>query len=365
MRILSCQSAYGRGGVGQHFAQLVDETKHSVGLAHYYNGAPHPQDGAQGRTVTTAPFPWLHRWTPLRYSMSWSNHVRNECFDRRVAAQLTEPAERFMGFVGQALHSFRRARAIGVEVLELVAVNSHVDNVHRLHQQAANDTGFNDSWLNAAQRRKTRAEYAMADRIFVHSEYTRQSFIDAGIPPSKLERTVLTVDARFRPPASPASDDVFRVVYVGRIDATKGIALLREAFSRLPDQSELTLVGGWSSRRMRRYMEDWQADDPRLQIAPGDPLPALHAADVFAHPSYEDGFGYAPMEALACNVPVIVTADTGMKEYVVEGENGFIIPTGDADALFERLMHLYETRRTPRPVSNTTPPPIPRPASSC
>ena len=42
----------------------------------------------------------------------------------------------------------------------------------------------------------------------------------------------------------------------------------------------------------------------------------------------------------ACNVPVIVTEDTGMKESVVEGQNGFIIPTGDSEALLERLRRL-------------------------
>jgi len=58
---------------------------------------------------------------------------------------------------------------------------------------------------------------------------------------------------------------------------------------------------------------------------------------VFVHPSYEDGFGYAPAEALACGTPVVVTADTGMNEHVRDGINGFIVPTGRADALLDRL----------------------------
>lgn len=342
MRVLACQSPYGQGGVGQHFAQLVEETRHEGHLAHYYNASPPPGDEDQGREVSTPVFSWLHRWTPVRYSVAWSSYLKNQCFDGRVAARLTEPVDRFMGFTGQSLHSFRRARALGVDTLELVAVNSHVDNVKRLHERAAQDTGIRDTWLNGMQRRKILAEYEEADRIFVHSEYTRTSFLDAGIPGSKLERTTLEVDARFQPPPSRPDDDLFRVVYVGRLDATKGIPLLLNAFHRLPDPAELTLVGGWGTRRMRRYMEQWQAKEPRLRIAPGDPLPVLHRADVFVHPSYEDGFGYAPQEALACNVPVIVTEDTGMKESVVDGQNGFIIPTGDVDALFDRLIRLYD-----------------------
>lgn len=342
MRTLSCQSPYGRGGVGQHFAQLVQETKRRGHLARYYNAAPHPDDEEKGRAVSTPLFSWMHRWTPVRYSTSWSSYLKNECFDRRVAAALAEPTERFMGFAGQALHSFRRARETGVQTLELVSVNSHVDNVWRLHRRAAADTGIHDTWLNGTQRRKILAEYEMADRIFVHSEYTRTSFLDAGIPNSKLERTILTVDPRFRPAPSRRSNDRFRVVYVGRLDATKGIPLLLDAFHQLPGPAELTLVGGWATTRMRRYMEHWQAKEPRLRIAPGDPLPVLQRANVFVHPSYEDGFGYAPQEALACNVPVIVTEDTGMKESVVDGHNGFIIPTGDGDALLDRLHQLYE-----------------------
>jgi glycosyltransferase involved in cell wall biosynthesis len=75
-------------------------------------------------------------------------------------------------------------------------------------------------------------------------------------------------------------------------------------------------------------------------VQPGDPLPVLQKADVFVHPSYEDGFGYAPMEALACGVPVVVTEDTGMKEYVRDGVNGFIVPTGSVDAIVAALRHL-------------------------
>ena len=101
---------------------------------------------------------------------------------------------------------------------------------------------------------------------------------------------------------------------------TKGIALLLEAFDRLSiSNAELRIMGGWSTRSVRRRIQNRIAQDPRITVQPGDPLPVLQKADVFVHPSYEDGFGYAPMEALACGVPVVVTEDTGMKEYVRDG----------------------------------------------
>lgn len=339
MRVIACSSPYGKGGIGQHFAQLVEQSRQGGGLERYHTPRPKPGD-EKGQRLEGR---WWHRallrYTPIRFSPSWTNHVTNELFDRRLAARLTGSG-RFMGFVGTSLHSFRRAAELNVEHLELVAANSHVDNLMRLHKRATRQTGIKDTWLNEAQRRKTLKEYEMADIIHVHSEYVRESFLAEGVPADKLQRMVLEVDPRFEPPAERPDDGVFRVVYVGRVDATKGIPLLLEAFSQLEDPAELTLVGGWSTRAMRKYMQRQLQRDSRIVMAPGDPLPALQRADVFVHPTFEDGFGYAPMEALACGVPVIVTEDTGMKEYVREGENGFVVPTGSAEALHERMEHL-------------------------
>jgi len=345
-RLLACNSPYGQGGIGQHFAQLVEEARRDDALSGYLCPAPRPDD-ALGRAL---PAPAWHRWavqyTPVRFSPSWKNHLLNDLYDRTVAAALAGHDHRsfpdaFMGFVGKSLHSFHVAARNGTR-LELIAANTHVDNVRRLHAEAAHITGITDTWLNEAQRRKTLQEYEDADVIYVHAESTRQSFLDAGIPASKLERTVLRVAPRFVPPPARPDDGVFRLVYVGRVDATKGVPLLVEAFRRLPiSRAKLTIVGGWSTAAMRRFMEPHLHADPRITVAPGDPLSALQRADVFVHPSFEDGFGYAPMEALACGTPVIVTTDTGMQEYVRDSDNGFVVPTGDVDAIVSALQALH------------------------
>ena len=344
MRVLSCHSTYGEGGVGQHFAQLVEETRTAGDLHGYLAPGLRPNDPAGCQVTVPGWQQALLRYTPLRYAPAWTNHLLNVGYDRAAAQQLPDlvpppdAERRFMGVVGHAARSFKVARTLGFDRLELVAVNSHVDNVRRLHQRAAADSGVNDSWLNDAQVRRTRREYDMADAIYVHSDYTRDSFLAAGIPAQKLRRTHLHVDPRFVPPDQRPSEEGIRIVYVGRVDITKGMAVLLDAYEQLDvPRKHLTLVGGWPTRRTRRYLERRLANREDVTIAPGDPLPVLHSADVFVHPSYEDGFGYAPMEALACGVPVIVTEDTGMKEYVREGHNGFVVPTGSSTALVRRL----------------------------
>jgi glycosyltransferase involved in cell wall biosynthesis len=346
MRTLFCNTPYGTGGIGQHFAQLVTDSRRDSCLDRYYAFSVAPGD-SNGHVVSKSTYGLL-TYTPLRFLPGWKSYVDKDLFDRRLARRLAADdqftSDRLMGFVGSALRTFEVGRSIGVDTLELVAANSHVDNVTRLHAQAAADSGIHDSWLNEWQRRKTLREYERADRIYVHSEYVRHSFLDAGVSASKLVRTVLAPDPRFVPPTERPTDDTFRIVYVGRLEATKGIALLLDAFDRLshPD-IELVLVGGWSTRMGRRLIQSRMAADPRITLRPGDPLPVLQQADVFVHPSYEDGFGYAPMEALACGVPVIVTADTGMKEYVEEGTNGFVVPTGSIGALNTALDTVFRS----------------------
>ena len=349
MRVLSCNSAYGQGGIGQHFAQLVEESRQAGELDRYYALEAKPND-QRGLDVSVRTY-GLVTYTPLRFFPSWKNHVLNELFDRTIASRLEVPSDWFMGFAGKSLHSFRQAAQLGYSRLELVVPNSHVENVYRLHQQAARETGIQDSWLNRTQVRKTIREYEQADVIYVHSDYTAQSFIERGFPRTKLERTHLAVDERFRPPDQRPDDGVFRIAYVGRVDATKGLPLLFEAFERLPmPVAELRVVGGWSTRTMRKYVEARTQNDNRITVAPGDPLPVLQRADVFVHPTYEDGFGYAPTEALSCGTPVIATEDTGMKEYIREGKNGYLIPTGGVDALVQQLDHVAR-----KPLACTTP----------
>jgi glycosyltransferase involved in cell wall biosynthesis len=72
-------------------------------------------------------------------------------------------------------------------------------------------------------------------------------------------------------------------------------------------------------------------------MAPGDLLPHLQQANVCVHPTDEDRFAYAPIEAIACSIPVTATQDTGMKEYIQKGINGYVVPTGDWEATLERL----------------------------
>ncbi len=67
-------------------------------------------------------------------------------------------------------------------------------------------------------------------------------------------------------------------------------------------------------------------------------------SDVLVFPTLSDGFGMVVTEALAHGLPVITTERAGAADLVTHGENGFIIPPGDSDALAFAMQWCVEHR---------------------
>src|SRR5690606_8027789 len=70
----------------------------------------------------------------------------------------------------------------------------------------------------------------------------------------------------------------------------------------------------------------------------------LAAMDALCLPTTREGFPNVVLEAGAAGLPVIATRATGSVDAVVDGETGFLIPVGDAEALSERVNQLARDR---------------------
>ena len=130
-----------------------------------------------------------------------------------------------------------------------------------------------------------------------------------------------------------ARRDGTRILFVGRDEPRKGLAVLLEAFRRLRHpEAELVLVGP-SGRYGDRVHALGRVDDARLRKE-------LAAADVLCAPSLRgESFGLVLVEAMAAGVPVVASRIPGYDE-VVPGDAGVLVPPGDPTALADALKQL-------------------------
>jgi glycosyltransferase involved in cell wall biosynthesis len=338
--VVSCPAPLGTGGLGRHSEEIVGALERRTQPSVYLGESSDPQPDGRALALprlTTLLAPALRRSPPWRH---WRASV---AFDADAARRLPA-ADHLIAFNGTAVSQFRAARRLAFESISLMSANSHMRNVIRQHARAHREYPLERPWATRLLRRNLR-EYRQADRIYVASRYSWESFVEEGFSEESLSLFPLTPHPRFTPGGERASSGTFDVVYVGSLTVNKGVPLLLDAFTRLgqPDL-RLVLVGGWKTPGVRRFIQQACARDGRISVSPGDPLPRLRAAGVCVHAAYEDGFAYAPAEALACGVPVIVSEDTGMKDLIDPGVDGLILPTGSRPALTEAIEAAYRGR---------------------
>lgn len=255
-----------------------------------------------------------------------------------------DAVEAVIGAVADRILAFAKGR--GCRTLGH-PVCAHPDKVAALVGRAFDDVGLDPLMALPAAGERRRTEIELCDRLLVDSGVVAHSFTEAGVPAERISVVPPGADLeRFRPRGPDDCDrDVFRVVCVGTITPRKGQHVLLRAWRllRLP-RAELVLVGprGAGASAVTRGFE---GSFTHLARVPNAALRALLVrASVFVLPSVEDGFAQAPVEAMSCGVPVIVTANNGTAEMVTDGHDGFVIPAFDAEALAARLEALYRQR---------------------
>lgn len=135
---------------------------------------------------------------------------------------------------------------------------------------------------------------------------------------------------------------------VGRYVVEKGYRELIEAVKLLaadhPTLQVLTIGTSPSLERAEeiiRPQDDPDVGDRFVCLYDRDDMQDLYRLmDIFALPSYREGFPRSPMEASATGLPVIATNIRGCVEAVHDGDNGLLVPARDARALADALGRL-------------------------
>jgi glycosyltransferase involved in cell wall biosynthesis len=123
------------------------------------------------------------------------------------------------------------------------------------------------------------------------------------------------------PPAVGAEAEPPYVLFAGRLSIEKGVLELVDAARGLP----LVVVGDGPLRRRVPQARGFVARDELVRL--------LDQAAVVVCPSRREGFGMACLEAMAHGKPVVATDVGGLRDLVVDGETGIVVPPRNTSAL--------------------------------
>jgi D-inositol-3-phosphate glycosyltransferase len=138
-----------------------------------------------------------------------------------------------------------------------------------------------------------------------------------------------------------------RVLSLGRLVPRKGVETTIQALAMVPG-AELLIAGGDATTEAERERLKAVARAcgvlARVRMVGQVPRPQvadlLRSADVVVTVPWYEPFGMVPLEAMACGVPVIVSAVGGHLDTVVDGRTGVLVPPRDPDTLARRLREL-------------------------
>ncbi len=247
------------------------------------------------------------------------------------------------------LHTRNLAALEGQFVARLAGVRA---TVHGEHGRDVFDLHGQNRKYNLLRRA---ARPLVGDYIAVSRDLARWLQETVGVPAARIQQIYNGVDCeKFHPrqgartaalPPGLADERSVVIGAVGRMAAVKDFSTLVEAFIRTAPacpQARLVIVGEGEARQpcLQRLADAGLGQRAWLPGERSDIAELLRSFDVFVLPSLNEGISNTLLEAQASGLPAIATAVGGNLELVTPGDNGSLVPVGDAQALAQAL-HAY------------------------
>jgi len=191
--------------------------------------------------------------------------------------------------------------------------------------------------------------------VLTGSEHSRGEIAELlGVPADRIRVTPYGVDERFRP--QPPAPGLLRerfgidrpyVLCVSTLEPRKNLAAAIRAFALLSKRETgvaLVTVGarGWGSTGLGEEIAQVRA--PVVQtgfVSDAELVALLSGASCFLYPSLAEGFGFPPLEAMACGTPVVCSNRTSLPEVV--GDAALLVDPDDLGAMVDALQRVLSS----------------------
>jgi glycosyltransferase involved in cell wall biosynthesis len=195
-------------------------------------------------------------------------------------------------------------------------------------------------------REQLRREWESArayDAILVNSYFSAESVVRAYDRPARV--CYLGIDTEYFAPG-PAPREEF-ILGIGQFIEHKNIHLVLEAMAQLPaPRPRLLWIGNMADPHYLARLEKLAQQsgvpfEPHVRVEDAELKNAMHRARFVIYASHLEPFGLAPLEANACGAAVVGLKEGGLRETIVDGENGLTCEP-DAHSLSRAIARLWQ-----------------------
>jgi glycosyltransferase involved in cell wall biosynthesis len=196
-----------------------------------------------------------------------------------------------------------------------------------------NGGGFPLRWVSYTDKRREIELNRRFARMIVASDFMKEELIRNGFHSGQIEihaPVPQPAPAAFRPSFGPRN----RLVYAGQIIRGKGVDVLLEALALVQEPFECVILGDGNHRRQCEQLSRSIGLANRVQFTgfvPQDEIPGYYqdASVALMSSVWPEPFGAVGLEAMRCGLPVVAFDAGGIREWLVDGWSGFLVPWMD------------------------------------
>jgi glycosyltransferase involved in cell wall biosynthesis len=211
-----------------------------------------------------------------------------------------------------------------------------------------------DNWYRGASvftRWYVRRIHSLVDAQIILGENLRHLF-NWLMPDSRI--FVVPNGGNFPIPEVRKRDGIFRALFLGNLLESKGVVDFLKASEIIAlsgyRDTEFVLAGENREARTVEFIDRFIREHPDVRVRMPGPLTGedkfrlLAECDVLVFPTYyvNEGHPWVIVESMAAGLPVISTDHAAIPETVSDGENGFLVPKKDPEAIAEKVIRLIE-----------------------
>ena len=207
-------------------------------------------------------------------------------------------------------------------------------------------------------------KYALkkAEVVTCNSETVRRELIKLGATPAKVSVIYQGIDTqKFNPQQGKGIKDRLGlqgrpvVISIRSFKPIYNVEILLRAIPLVLKHSPQTIFIIAGDGEQREYLENLAnslgcSENIRFvgRLAYDEVPKYLASSDIYVSTSLSDSASLSLQEAMACELAPVVTDLPGNREWITDGENGFLVPTKDIKALANKIVHLLKNRETGR-----------------